>query len=403
MIARADGVCRRLMTVPGVGALTALTFKTAIDDPTRIAKSRDVGPLFGLTPGRYQSGETDIIGKITRVGDVMVRTALFEAATVMLTRSNKSSRLKAWALDLVKRRGTKLSVTRDMSGFCSTRSVDLSGFCRRDRMLPEVRMARIIDAIGLHQAKKLSCVEAAELLGRSERHFRRLRDAYEAHGAEGIVDRRRGRASGRRAVVDEIEWVIEEFRTRYFDFTAKHFHEAIHGRPMADGTPFSRGYTWTKSVLQVRGLVSKAPKRSAHRKKRARRPLPGLLLFQDGSKHAWLPQGPPLDLVVTLDDATSAMLSAVLVEEEGTASSFIGLKQTIAAHGLFSALYTDRGSHYFHTPKAGEPVDKTRLTQVGRALKQLGIEHIPSYCPEGRGRMERLFGTLQSRLPPLMR
>src|SRR5215210_3206856 len=128
-----------------------------------------------------------------------------------------------------------------------------------------------------------------------------------------------------------------------------------------------------------------------------------MLLFQDGSKHAWLPQGPELDLVVTLDDATSAMLSAVLVEEEGTASSFIGLKQTIAAHGLFSALYTDRGSHYFHTPTAGEPVDKTRLTQVGRALVQLGVKHIPSYTPEGRGRMERLFGTLQSRLPPLMR
>jgi hypothetical protein len=237
----------------------------------------------------------------------------------------------------------------------------------------------------------------------SERHFRRLRDAYEERGAEGIIDRRRGRVSGRRAGVDEIEWVIEAFRTRYFDFTAKHFHEAIHGRTMADGTPFSRGYTWTKSVLQLRGLVSKAPKRSAHRKKRARRPLPGMLLFQDGSKHAWLPQGPELDLVVTMDDATSAMLSAFLVEEEGTMSSFIGLKQTIAAHGLFSALYTDRGSHYFFTPKAGEPVDKTRLTQVGRALKQLGIEPIPSYCPEGRGRMERLFGTLQSRLPPLLR
>jgi transposase InsO family protein len=270
-------------------------------------------------------------------------------------------------------------------------------------MLPEVRMARVIDAIELHQARKLSCVEAAELLGMSERHFRRLRDAYEAQGAEGIIDRRRGRASGRRAGVDEIEWVIEAFRTRYFDFTAKHFHEAIQGRAMADGKPFSRGYTWTKSVLQLRGLVSKAPKRSAHRKKRARRPLPGMLVFQDGSRHAWLPQGPELDLVVTLDDATSAILSAVLVEEEGTASSFVGLQETIAAHGLFSALYTDRGSHYFYTPTAGEPVDKTRLTQVGRALKQLGIEHIPSYCPEGRGRMERLFGTLQSRLPPLLR
>jgi hypothetical protein len=270
-------------------------------------------------------------------------------------------------------------------------------------MLPEVRMSRVIDAIGLHRKKKLSCVEAGELLGMSERHFRRLRDAYEADGEEGIIDRRRGRASGRRAGVDEIAWVIEQFRTRYFDFTARHFHEAIHGRPMADGRPFSRGYTWTKSVLQLRGLVSKAPKRSAHRKKRVRRPLPGMLLFQDGSRHAWLPQGPELDLVVTMDDATGAMLSAILVEEEGTASSFIGLKETIAAHGLFSSLYTDRGSHYFYTPKAGEPVDKTCLTQVGRALKQLGIEHIPSYSPEGRGRMERLFGTLQSRLPPLMR
>jgi len=172
---------------------------------------------------------------------------------------------------------------------------------------------------------------------------------------------------------------------------------------MADGQPFGRSYTWTKSVLQQRGLVTKAPKRSAHRKRRTRRPLPGMLVFQDGSQHAWLPQGPPLDLVVTLDDATSAILSAFLVEEEGTASSFVGLKETIAAHGLFSALYTDRGSHYFHTPKAGEPVDKTHLTQVGRALVQLGIKHIPSYTPEGRGRMERLFGTLQSRLPPLMR
>ena len=270
-------------------------------------------------------------------------------------------------------------------------------------MLPEVRMARIIDAIGLHRTSKLSCGEAAAMLGMSERHFRRLRDAFEAHGADGIVDKRRGRASGRRAPVDEIEWVVEEFRTRYFDFTAKHFHEALQGQPMADGRAFSRGYTWTKSVLQARGLTRKAPRRSAHRKKRVRCPLPGMLVFQDGSRHAWLAHGPELDLVVTMDDATSAILSAVLVEEEGTASSFLGLHETIAAHGLFSALYTDRGSHYFVTPKAGEAVDKSRLTQVGRALQQFGIEHIPSYAPEGRGRMERLFGTLQSRLPPLLR
>ena len=270
-------------------------------------------------------------------------------------------------------------------------------------MLPEVRMARVTDAILLHRKKKLSCVDAADLLGMSERHFRRLRDAYEARGAEGIIDRRRGRAAGRRAPVDEIEWVIEEFRTRYFDFTAKHFHEAVHGAKMAEGRLFQRSYSWTKSVLQSRGLTTKARRRGAHRRKRERRPLPGMLVFQDASTHAWLPEGPPLDLVATMDDATSRILSIFLVEQEGTASSFRGLSETIRAHGLFSSFYTDRGSHYFFTPKTGEKVDKDRLTQVGRALRQLQIEHIPSYTAQGRGRMERLWGTLQSRLPPLLR
>ena len=270
-------------------------------------------------------------------------------------------------------------------------------------MLPEVRMARITDAIGLHRSKKLSCGEAAEMIGISERHFRRLRDAYEADGAEGLVDGRRSRASGRRAPVDEIEWTIEEFRTRYFDFTAKHFHEAVLNRPMGDGASFKRSYTWTKGVLQSRGLLTKAPKRSVHRKKRVRRPLLGMMLFQDGSRYAWLPSGPELDLVVTMDDATSRILSIVLVEEEGTASTFQGLKEVVKQHGLFSSFYTDRGSHYFVTPQAGGKVDRTCPTQVGRALTQLGIQHIASYSPEGRGRMERLFGTLQKRLPPLLR
>lgn len=270
-------------------------------------------------------------------------------------------------------------------------------------MLPEVRMARIVEAIGGYRVGKLSCLAAAELLGMSERHFRRLRDAYDERGAEGLIDRRRGRASGRRAPVDEIEWVIEEFRTRYFDFTAKHFHEAMLGKAMPNGRRFDRSYTWTKSVLQLRGLTTKAKRRGAHRRRRERRPLPGMLVFQDASTHAWLPEGPPLDLVATLDDATSRILSIFLVEQEGTASSFRGLSETIRGHGLFSSFYTDRGSHYFFTPKAGDAVDTERLTQVGRALQQLGIGHIPSYCPEGRGRMERLWGTLQSRLPPLLR
>lgn len=259
-------------------------------------------------------------------------------------------------------------------------------------------MARLLDALARHEAGRLSCVEAAEFLGMSERHFRRLRDRYEADGAEGLIDRRRGRASGRRAPVDQVEWVLEQYRTRYFDFTPKHFHERLvadHG--------FGFGYTWTKGVLQASGLVRRAARRSAHRKRRPRRPLPGLLVFQDGSTHAWLADQGELDLIVTLDDATGTILSAFLVEQEGTASTFRALAEVITRHGLFAALYTDRGSHYFLTPKAGEAVDKGRPTQVGRALARLGITHIPSYTPEGRGRMERAFGTLQGRLPQELR
>ena len=247
-------------------------------------------------------------------------------------------------------------------------------------MDPEIRIVRIAEALGRYGSGALSCLEAAEVLGMSERHFRRLRDRYEAEGAAGLVDRRLGRASGRRAPLDQIEWVLEQYRTRYWDFTAKHFHEHLvrdHG--------FRLGYTWTKIRLQEAGLVKKARGRGAHRKRRPRRALPGMLLFQDGSPHRWLVDlGRDLDLIATMNDATGEVVSAFLVEEEGTFSSFRGLRETIEKKGLFCAFYTDRGSHYFHSPKAGGKVDKGRLTQVGRALVQLGIEHIPSYSPEAR-------------------
>lgn len=106
-IVRADDICRRMMTVPGVGALTALTFKSAVDDPTRFTSSKAVGAHFGLTPKKYQSGETDVTGGITRAGDAMARTALYAAAQVMLTRSAKFSTLKRWAMDVAQRRGMK--------------------------------------------------------------------------------------------------------------------------------------------------------------------------------------------------------------------------------------------------------------------------------------------------------
>jgi transposase len=264
-------------------------------------------------------------------------------------------------------------------------------------MLAEVRMARIVEAIGRYRIGAVSCVEAAELLGMSERHFRRLRDQYEEEGAAGIIDRRRGGVSIRRAPQGRVDWLIDTYVAHYFDFTVKHFHEEISKRG------FEYGYTWTKAVLQRAGLVKKAPKRSAHRKKRQRRPLPGMMLFQDGSTHEWLKGQPDLDLIVTMDDATSEVYSMFLIEQEGTASTFRGLAETIGKKGLFSSFYTDRGTHYFFTPKTGEKVSKETLTQVGRALSELGIEHIASYSPEGRGRMERLWGTLQKRLPQVLR
>lgn len=245
-----------------------------------------------------------------------------------------------------------------------------------------------------HERSELSQIEAAEMLGVSERTFRRWRDRLRDEGPEGLRDRRIGKPSGRRAAADEILRMLGLYREHYADFTVKHFHEQLVKRH-----DWRLGYTVTKLHLHRSGLVKPAPRRSAHRKKRPRRPLPGMLLHQDASRHDWLEKQPPLDLVVTLDDATSTIYSAFLVEEEGTASSFRGLAEVVASKGLFCALYTDRGSHYFHTPKAGGKVSRTQLTQVGRALGQLGIEHIAAYSPEARGRSERVFRTLQDRLP----
>jgi hypothetical protein len=210
-----------------------------------------------------------------------------------------------------------------------------------------------------------------------------------------LRDRRIGKPSSRKAAVEEVQRMLGLYEERYSGFTVKHFHEQLKKRH-----DYKLGYTVTRLSLQGAGLVRPAPKRPAHRKKRPRRPMVGMMLHQDASRFAWLPgEARHYDLVVTLDDATSAIYSAFLVEEEGTASSFRALAEVIGRHGLFCELYTDRGSHYFHTPKAGEPVSKTVRTQVGRALAQLGIRHIAAYSPEARGRSERAFRTLQDRLP----
>ena len=261
-----------------------------------------------------------------------------------------------------------------------------------------VRRMRFESLVGRWDRGEITQVEAAEMLGVSVRTFQRWADRYEDAGLEGLADRRLGRPSARRAPREELERMLGLYRDKYADFTVKHFHEQLvrrHG--------YVLGYTVTKLALHAAGLVRRAPKRSAHRKKRPRRPLKGMLLHQDGSRHSWLEGQPPLDLIVTMDDATSEVFSLFLVAEEGTASTFQALREVVGEHGLFCALYTDRGSHYFETPKAGEKVSKTQLTQVGRALKQLGIEHIAAYSPEARGRSERLFRTLQDRLPKELR
>jgi hypothetical protein len=263
----------------------------------------------------------------------------------------------------------------------------------RAAWLQDRRMQKFRDVLSRWEAGDLSMLEAGELLGMSERQFRRYRDRYEEDGAEGLVDRRLGKPSPKRVPATAARLMLELYGDVYRGWNVKHFHEHLvreHG--------FRWGYTWVKTQLHAAGLVERAKRRGAHRRKRERKPFEGMMLHQDGSRATWLAGRPQLDLIVTMDDATSTIYSAFLVEEEGTASTFRGCLEVFTAHGLPSSLYTDRGSHYFYTPEAGGAVDKDRLTQVGRALKHLGIEHIPAYSPEARGRSERMFGTLQDRL-----
>lgn len=262
----------------------------------------------------------------------------------------------------------------------------------RAALLQEIRAMRFEEVYARWQQSRLTQEEAADLLGVGQRQFRRQCRRYEDEGLEGLIDRRLGQVSARRAPVDEVLKLCEQYRHGYSGWSVKHFYSRYlqqKGR---------RSYNFVRLVLQREGVVAKAKRRGAHRRKRERKPLVGMLLHQDGSRHEWL-AGQVHDLIVTLDDATGEIYSAFLVEEEGTMSSFSALSAVIAEHGLFASLYTDRASHYWHTERAGGKVDQVNLTQVGRAMAQLGIEMIPAYSPQARGRSERVFGTLQDRLP----
>ena len=260
------------------------------------------------------------------------------------------------------------------------------------------RMMKLQDVLLKAMAKKMRWWEAAEIIGISDRTMRRWRERLEEHGYDGLTDRRKGKRSQRRVPVKTCEEVLRLYQERYFDLSASHFHEKLK-----DEHSIALSYTWVKQALQGAGLIQRRRRRGPHRRRRERRPLPGMLLHIDGSQHRWLNDDRWYDLIVILDDATSEIYYAQLVQEESTRTVLAALRAVIEQKGVFCALYSDRASHFFVTPKAGEPVDKYRLTQVGRALKELSVQMIPAYSPQARGRSERSFGTWQGRLPQELR
>lgn len=260
------------------------------------------------------------------------------------------------------------------------------------------RTMKMQEVILRAMAKRITWWQAAEIMGISDRQMRRWRRRYEKFGYDGLWDRRCGRPHPRRVPLAEAERVLALYRENYFDFNVRHFHEKLreqHGIALS--------YSWVKLALQGAGLVHKDRRRGVHRRRRARRPLRGMLLHLDGSSHAWLGEGRRYDLLVVLDDASSEIYYAQLVEQESTRTVLAALRAVVEKKGLFCALYSDRASHFFETPKAGAKIDPQRLTQVGRALHELGIRMIPAYSPQARGRSERNFGTWQGRLPQELR
>jgi transposase len=260
------------------------------------------------------------------------------------------------------------------------------------------RMMKLQDVLLKAMAKKITWWAAAEIIGVSDRTIRRMREKLEREGYSGLADRRKGRLSSHRIPLQTVEEVLRLYREQYSDFNVRHFHEKLREQHRIEIS-----YTWVYAALTGAGLIAKKRRRAPHRRRRERRPMPGMMLHIDGSKHRWFQDDRWYDLLVILDDATSEICYAQLVEEESTRTVMRGLREVIEVKGLFCALYSDRGSHFFVTPKAGEPVDKQRLTQVGRAMKELGVQMIAAYSPQARGRSERSFGTWQGRLPQELR
>jgi len=254
---------------------------------------------------------------------------------------------------------------------------------------------KIREVIARAMSGRINWIQAAEILGMSDRQLRRWRNRWSKHGYNGLFDYRTQRPSPKRVPLEEVEKVLTLYREKYFDLNVQHFVEKLKTEHQ-----IGLSYTWVKTALQTAGLVKRNTKRGPHRKKRPRRPITGMMLHVDGSRHRWIPGLDQYqDLIVIFDDATSEAYDVQLVDEESTVTVMAALKRVVEQRGLFCSLYSDRGSHMAWTPKAGEPVDPQRPTQIGRALKQLGIDLILAYSPQARGRCERLFGTWQGRLP----
>jgi transposase len=262
----------------------------------------------------------------------------------------------------------------------------------RTRWLQETKLMRFEEAYSGWRQHRLTQEDAAMILGVSDRTFRRYVERYEEQGLEGLADKRLTQASHRRAAVDEVMALVDLYRSKYFGWNVSHFHDQYREQ---GGT---RSYTWVKTQLHQAEVIPRNKRKGSHRKRREASALPGMMIHQDGSTHEWVP-GQKWDLISTMDDATNEHYSLFFCDEEGTASSFQGVKEVIAKRGLFCSFYSDRGSHYWHTPEAGGKVDKSNPTQFGRALAHLGITMIAAYSPEARGRSERAFATHQERLP----
>ena len=263
---------------------------------------------------------------------------------------------------------------------------------RRVKFLEELRQMRFEESYSGYRSGRLSQEEAAKILGVCSRTFRRYMKRFESEGEAGLLDKRLLKASHRAAPVDEICRLEDLYKGEHYGWNVRHFY-GFYRRSGGN-----RSYSWVKNKLQSANLVAKGKSKGKHRKRRLRSPLPGMMIHQDGSTHQWV-EGTYWDLIVTMDDATNEHYSMFFVEEEGTASSFRGVKEVIDLKGLFCSFYSDRGSNYWYTPEAGGKVSKSQLTQFGRALNQLGINQIAAYSPEARGRSERAFRTHQGRLP----